>query len=76
MPRNSLHSNKSLCLSFPYRSSVNTRTATELKVLRADYEKRLQKANEDLQKRSSQLRDQDLEMLRVKEELSLLQEAY
>jgi hypothetical protein len=40
--------------------------------VRADYEKRLQKANEDLQKRSNQLRDQDLEMLRAKEELSLL----
>ena len=40
--------------------------------MRADYEKRLQKANEDLQKRSNQLRDQDLEMLRAKEELSLL----
>ena len=29
-----------------------------------------------MQKRSNQLRDQDLELLRVKEELTLLQEAY
>jgi hypothetical protein len=48
------------------------RAAAEIKQVRADYEKRLQKVNEDLQKRSSQLRDQDLEMLRVKEELTLL----
>ena len=48
------------------------RAAAEIKQVRADNEKRLQKVNEDLQKRSSQLRDQDLEMLRVKEELSLL----